>query len=819
MRKWEPLEQPLWDLIEIIHFTEGVSAKIHGLLDKAEIYKTVRDEFAESNRYSATITLLTDDETSLRIMVTSLSSGKLKTAEKLAEIGKTGYRIDLNKSNIYSQVVREGKTIQASVGDILGELFRGPLVQLLLKALGYEKSFSILTPLKRYEKTIGVLGISSTTLVEHFVPSVRNLAQHISTALELAGEYTERKQAEEGQHLALAQVLQTTRALKESEERFRSLFERVPVGIYRTTPDGRILDSNPAQIQMLGHPDLESLLKTRTRDYYANESERKQWRVLMEKDGVVRNFEAQMHRRDGQLIWVRDRSRAVYDADGQVLYYEGSLEDITERKRAELSLDERVKELTCLYAVQQDMQEQLPLDELCWRIIEHLSVAMQSPGVAVPVIELHGIRFTPDRYTDALSHNLHTEIRARGEPCGQLMIYYTQPHSFLLPDEQNLLNAVAESLGLWLERQQAKESLRKSEQKMRAQYQSIPVPTYTWQRLWDDIVLVDYNDAAVAATGGAIADFIGTTAKKMYPDMPEIVAELSWCFTEKTTLEREMFYRLKTTGENKHLAVKYAFVPPDQVSVYTEDITERKRMEQYILRSERMAAMGHMAAIMAHEIQNPLQAIHSHLELVLDFCLEPGEREEYLRFCCQEIERLTKITAHTLDLARPAKDTLRPTSVAHLMQRALMLSKPLQHARVQITTDIPDKLPPVLVMPDQIVQILLNLITNAIEATTVDGGEVHIVARVDKDRVDQDMVVTTLTNDGPPIAPEHMEHIFTPFFTTKQDGTGLGLFISHNIIEQHGGMISVENLEDGKGVAFGVALPIARSTEEQEVTR
>jgi signal transduction histidine kinase len=117
-------------------------------------------------------------------------------------------------------------------------------------------------------------------------------------------------------------------------------------------------------------------------------------------------------------------------------------------------------------------------------------------------------------------------------------------------------------------------------------------------------------------------------------------------------------------------------------------------------------------------------------------------------------------------------------------------------------------------MPDQIIQVLLNLLINAIEAIP-EGGCIHIAARVDKDRVEKDMMVLTLTNDGPPIPPEHIEHIFTPFFTSKPGGTGLGLFTSYNIVEQHGGMISVENLEDDKGVAFGIALPIARSVEEE----
>lgn len=242
-----------------------------------------------------------------------------------------------------------------------------------------------------------------------------------------------------------------------------------------------------------------------------------------------------------------------------------------------------------------------------------------------------------------------------------------------------------------------------------------------------------------------------------------------------------------------------------------QDITERKRMEQFMLRTERLAAMGHMAAALAHEIKNPLQAIQGHVELVSDFDLEPDERKEYLRFCSQEIKHLTEIADRVLGFARPAEDSHSLISIHQLAQRALALvSKPLQDACVAVTVDLPADLPPVLVVPDQIVQVFLNLMINAIEAMA-NGGHLHLAVHVEGE-----MMVLTLTNDGPPIPSEHIEQVFDPFFTTKPEGTGLGLFISHTIVEQHGGTISVENLKDNQGVCFTITLPIAPLGEEQE---
>lgn len=132
---------------------------------------------------------------------------------------------------------------------------------------------------------------------------------------------------------------QTETALRESTERYRSLFEGVPVGIYRSTPKGEILDANLALIEMLAYPDRESLVATHAADVYLDPAERQRWQDVMEHRSAVHIDEVRFRRRDGTIIWVRNRARAVRDSSGQVLHYEGMCEDITQRKqsREELS--------------------------------------------------------------------------------------------------------------------------------------------------------------------------------------------------------------------------------------------------------------------------------------------------------------------------------------------------------------------------------------------------------------------------------------------------------------------------------------------------
>ncbi len=118
------------------------------------------------------------------------------------------------------------------------------------------------------------------------------------------------------------------------------------------------------------------------------------------------------------------------------------------------------------------------------------------------------------------------------------------------------------------------------EARLKAQYKGIPIPTYTWQKVGEDFILVDYNDAAVSITRGGVANYLGTTAKEMYPQQRDIQDDLLRCLNEKSTIKREMPYRYLSTGEEKYLAVTYGFVPPDLVIVHTEDITEREKAEK-----------------------------------------------------------------------------------------------------------------------------------------------------------------------------------------------------------------------------------------------
>jgi two-component system, cell cycle sensor histidine kinase and response regulator CckA len=147
----------------------------------------------------------------------------------------------------------------------------------------------------------------------------------------------------------LAELESTQAALKKSEAHYRSLFKDLPVGLYRTTPEGRILDANPMLVRMLGYPDKKSFIAQRAEAMYLNSEERAKWKTIIENQDFGKPYEFQMRRYDGTAIWVENHSIAVRDGTGQVQYYEGSLKDISERKAAEVALQKSEKEYRALY--------------------------------------------------------------------------------------------------------------------------------------------------------------------------------------------------------------------------------------------------------------------------------------------------------------------------------------------------------------------------------------------------------------------------------------------------------------------------------------
>jgi len=229
-----------------------------------------------------------------------------------------------------------------------------------------------------------------------------------------------------------------------------------------------------------------------------------------------------------------------------------------------------------------------------------------------------------------------------------------------------------------------------------------------------------------------------------------------------------------------------------------------ERSQAQLVQAEKMAAIGRLAASLAHEINNPLQAIHNALHLSSQSGLPEEKREEYLSMAQKEVGRLIEIVRRMLDFYRPSPGEVVHTDVNQALENALAIAgKRLQHGRIRVHARLARDLPSVPAVPDQLTQVFLNIIINAIEAMP-EGGDLRVGTLLSEDG---EWVLVAFRDSGPGLTPEQLDHIFEPFYTTKPNGTGLGLAISYGIIERHGGTIEVSS-QPGQGATFIVRLPV-----------
>ena len=244
-----------------------------------------------------------------------------------------------------------------------------------------------------------------------------------------------------------------------------------------------------------------------------------------------------------------------------------------------------------------------------------------------------------------------------------------------------------------------------------------------------------------------------------------------------------------------------------------ERAEEMKRIQSRMFRSEKLASLGKLAAGVAHEINNPLTGILTNSSLMLEDMEKDDPRREDIEVMVKETIRCREIVKRLLDFARQTTPHKRAANINALIENIILLVRNQASFRnIVIVKHLSASLPDVLVDPDQIQQVFVNIILNAAEAMT-NGGNITIRSAATPDGLS---IIVILTDTGPGMPEEVREKIFDPFYTTKEHGTGLGLSISYGIVEQHGGTISVDSVV-GKGSTFVIQLPLHSSEATGEI--
>ena len=240
---------------------------------------------------------------------------------------------------------------------------------------------------------------------------------------------------------------------------------------------------------------------------------------------------------------------------------------------------------------------------------------------------------------------------------------------------------------------------------------------------------------------------------------------------------------------------------------------ERRTVQQELAESQKLAAVGRLAAALAHEINNPLEAIKNSLYLLVSRTPEDDPNRRFLEIANKETERVSGIIRQMLGFYRPTA-VRAPVEVNAVLDEALtLLEKQLRQLQISVRRDLDRRLPPILASADQLKQVFLNLLLNAQEAMP-DGGILRIATRVPRETDAEFLlpgrcVLIQFQDAGSGISEENLHHIFEPFFSTKpkQRGTGMGLWVSLGIIQQHGGQMKVRS-RLGRGTTFTIALPV-----------
>ncbi len=481
---------------------------------------------------------------------------------------------------------------------------------------------------------------------------------------------------------------------RESEARFTELFETLQEGVYFTTPEGKLLDANPALVRMLGYNSKEELLEVKVTDLYLDPAQRAAELGELEREGTVHGREVTLRRKDGSTAICLDTSTAIRDPLGRIVRCQGTLLDITQRR---------------------EMEKRLHAErEFARRLVDSF------PDLIVVLDDQRRYTYVSPRIKEALGYQPE-------ELLGHTLVERTHPE-----DSPALLELYSDLI---------------------AGKRTHGIVEYRTRHKQGDWRL------------------FRASASPLYDEQARIVGVVG----------------------------------------SARDVTELRQLEQQLLQSEKLAAMGQMIAGVAHELNNPLTAVLGVSELLRERATDDSMRRQ-LDLAHRQARRAAHIVQNLLAFSRPPTLGKVRLNLADALQRALQLHEHSLRVNKIVVDFLADAdLPAVVGDPNQLVQVFLNLITNAEQAIREVRGTGTLQIRLWRAG---DSLLATFQDDGPGVPREALPRVFDPFFTTKRPGrgTGLGLSICLAIVREHGGNIEVQSTH-GNGARVSVSLPIAAEAQ------
>jgi PAS domain S-box-containing protein len=555
----------------------------------------------------------------------------------------------------------------------------------------------------------------------------------------------------------------TEEALRLSEEKYRNIYENVADVIYETDNQGHLTSISPS-IEKRGGYRPEELIGRSVTEFFVFPEQYAALDALMMENGSVNDFEALLQKKDGSHTFASITSHIIFDANGQGVATEGVLRDITERKQAE----ERIRQMNT---------------ELERRVIERTSQLQESNVYLTSLIET----------SIALNESLDLN-----EVLDRILV---QAHRLVPARALNV--RFVEGKHAWVVRRFGSEGLEKIEQNL-LRFR-LPLSWHTFHQMRASGKTIFVSDTAREPGWQNIQ---GLEWARSYVAVPlvisdEIIGFLDASHSDPNFFDQKHLLMLESLARHASVAIQNARL----LDELKKALEKEQGMRNQLVLADKLAALGKMVSVIAHEINNPIQTVKNTFYLLEDQITPGSPAVEYLKMASTEANRISDLVAQLRGTyASGSKATVRVNVLGLLAEVHDLLVPQLKKNQVEWCQV--DGLRPytVLAVRNNLKQVFINLCLNAMEAMEADRGgklTVNLHASPNGQRVGVDF-----HNTGPPISDEALPLIFDPFFTTKKNGTGLGLSISYDIIRQHQGEIVVESAS-GKGVTFTVWLPPA----------
>jgi PAS domain S-box-containing protein len=648
-----------------------------------------------------------------------------------------------------------------------------------------------------------VMGLRSTGEEFPIEAAISHIAvEHQKYYTVILRDITERKQAEI--------------VLKETTERWQLLMQYAPAALAMLDRDLRYLAVSQRWMSDY-RLEGQSLIGKSHYEVFPEIPER--WKIVHQRGlagEVVRCEEDRFVRQDGTEQWLQWEVRPWYTIGGAVGGLVFFTEDITERKRGEEALHESQRQLTTLIS-------NIPGFVYRCRNDRDWTFEYLSEGVS----DLTGYTVQEYLVQRSISYgdNTHPGDRERVWQEIQAAVAQRRPYE----TTYRILTRAGEVKSVWergegiyamdgglnylegfvtdiTERKRAEHLLRQSEERYR---RLIAISPYAILVNRGDRILFA-NDQAIKLFGAVKADeILGRSVMDLFhpdyhPAIRERIHELVEGRAQVPMLEEKIVTLSGRSVDAEVSAARFVDEEGPAILVMLRDISERKRLQEQLRKTERIAELGTVASGMAHEIGTPMNVILGRAEYLMDRVTEEPIKKG-LQTIITQVERITRVMNQLLSFARRKTPERGALDLKQVVEDSLeMFHERLTRSQIQLELLLADPCPMVLADADQMSQVMINLVMNAVHAMP-NGGTLHVALAPELQ-----MVRLTVADTGYGIPREVIKKIFDPFFTTKEfgKGTGLGLTVVKGIIEEHQGSIAVES-QEGAGTTFTILLPMA----------